>query len=932
MTLQTFLSPRSVSAPARGGVAAIWRWIGGGWRNRADRPFALRALSVKAQRSGHRLIAASRYFDPDWYRDTYPDVAKSREDPILHYLRLGAAEGRDPSELFSTGWYLHQNTDVAKAGINPLLHFLKSGEREGRSPQARRMPAAVASGRPADGAVLDAAAAQASDTLEVASRRFDVAGAFLLELRVGLVTEDRSTSSVQVQIEFRDENDDVLPAAFSRAEWSAAHATLLVLPQVCLDEDSRPLCCSTRFLSPPYGTKSISVAIPLSPQVRLDRIECTPVDISGSCDLILDGTEQYERARRKFLRHSLKRLGIKVDEVGLKADARSSLDSLRVVVDARNRNCDVDWRGLLEAYSPQRDMAWSYDRERRMKTMPSAVVATICGDRLSSILSKHFTVVRLTDDEWKDRLAWTGASMIVIETIPSDVLGDWNQALLGLDGAVSEKLRSLLAWAGKKRLPVVAYVTASTAETGCYRELLAAANHVIVESCRDDETPLEAAGVREHRVLPSFERRLAGPAPVSERPLEGTGIVFANASDLYQLPAVASVVSGLPVTATLITEATFDIYRVSQEEYGIARHFVTGSLQYRQLLHVWRCAAVAVFCEDTLVTKERQAQMVLDALGCGAVPIFVGDSRTLGNASRAVLQVHDRVELADLLAFMTEPMARELAWLRLYRDAVATMSFERSTLPILARVLDRAPPAEPKALCVLASKRPARIRQFIQEFAKQTYRNKELVVVLNCEPSPEVEAIVGSDLPPGVQVKCVGATPNIGWCLNLAINSAECDYWFKMDDDDHYGPNYLADLINQMVASGADAGGKPPFVVHLNELSITLLRRAQLNRGRRFLKFREYACGATICGRKGFVSRFSYRTRHTNDTEWNEYMHVRGGTVYLADAYNFAVARSDNLEDHTWKAPNSWFLSKDFLDRNDALVTKVGHPLQHVSC
>jgi hypothetical protein len=61
-------------------------------------------------------------------------------------------------------------------------------------------------------------------------------------------------------------------------------------------------------------------------------------------------------------------------------------------------------------------------------------------------------------------------------------------------------------------------------------------------------------------------------------------------------------------------------------------------------------------------------------------------------------------------------------------------------------------------------------------------------------------------------------------------------------------------------------------------------------------------------------------------------MHIRGGTVYLADAYNFAIARSDNLEDHTWKAPNSWFLTKDFLDRNDALVMRVGHPLQHISC
>lgn len=73
-------------------------------------------------------------FDGDYYRETYPDVAESGDDPFEHYLRQGWAEGRNPAPLFHTEYYLEQNPDVAQAGINPLLHFVTDGAQEGRDP------------------------------------------------------------------------------------------------------------------------------------------------------------------------------------------------------------------------------------------------------------------------------------------------------------------------------------------------------------------------------------------------------------------------------------------------------------------------------------------------------------------------------------------------------------------------------------------------------------------------------------------------------------------------------------------------------------------------------------------------------------------------------------------------------------------------------
>lgn len=92
-----------------------------------------RRLRAKETKKNGQLMHQSNYFDPDWYLETYPDVAASPNDPATHYLIFGAVEGRDPSPRFSTRAYSEQYLDVAVSGINPLIHFLTVGINEGRS-------------------------------------------------------------------------------------------------------------------------------------------------------------------------------------------------------------------------------------------------------------------------------------------------------------------------------------------------------------------------------------------------------------------------------------------------------------------------------------------------------------------------------------------------------------------------------------------------------------------------------------------------------------------------------------------------------------------------------------------------------------------------------------------------------------------------------
>ena len=73
----------------------------------------------------YQFIRRSGLFDPVFYLLYSPDVRRADIDPLMHYIKHGWKEGRDPSRSFSTSFYLDKYPDVRSAKINPLLPEIK---------------------------------------------------------------------------------------------------------------------------------------------------------------------------------------------------------------------------------------------------------------------------------------------------------------------------------------------------------------------------------------------------------------------------------------------------------------------------------------------------------------------------------------------------------------------------------------------------------------------------------------------------------------------------------------------------------------------------------------------------------------------------------------------------------------------------------------
>ncbi|WP_374469841.1 glycosyltransferase family 4 protein [Phenylobacterium sp.] len=102
----------------------------------------------RARRPGSRLSALQDFlfegaaagrdphplFDLRHYVGQCEAVARTGENPLVHYLREGWRERLDPHPLFANAWYLGHAPGAAEAGVAPLLHYVTRGAAAGADP------------------------------------------------------------------------------------------------------------------------------------------------------------------------------------------------------------------------------------------------------------------------------------------------------------------------------------------------------------------------------------------------------------------------------------------------------------------------------------------------------------------------------------------------------------------------------------------------------------------------------------------------------------------------------------------------------------------------------------------------------------------------------------------------------------------------------
>ena len=133
-TMEHSLSWR-VTRPIRSAKFLVWRFGVSGYRWLRRHVPALGSRLFRLRQSFKwrheiQLLQKSELFDPAYYETHYPDYRQSGLSAIVHYLAIGALEGRNPSARFDTYGYLEAHPEIDAYRTNPLVHLLQSGAPE----------------------------------------------------------------------------------------------------------------------------------------------------------------------------------------------------------------------------------------------------------------------------------------------------------------------------------------------------------------------------------------------------------------------------------------------------------------------------------------------------------------------------------------------------------------------------------------------------------------------------------------------------------------------------------------------------------------------------------------------------------------------------------------------------------------------------------
>ena len=206
-------------------------------------------------------------------------------------------------------------------------------------------------------------------------------------------------------------------------------------------------------------------------------------------------------------------------------------------------------------------------------------------------------------------------------------------------------------------------------------------------------------------------------------------------------------------------------------------------------------------------------------------------------------------------------------------------------------------------LCV--TNRPHLLDALLDGVARQSHPITELVIVTNAAAFDDVDVAAaattrGRDLPP-VTVLERAPSVSLGACLNAAIDATDARFVAKFDDDDVYGPHYLADSMRAHAYAGAAVVGKHTYYAYLAEQDRTVLR----------FPTHEFSYSSTLAGGTLVIDRDrigSVRFADVSIGEDRAFIAAclrRGAATFSADRFSFTQTRSG---DNTWNVDLERFL------------------------
>ncbi|MDR5658452.1 glycosyltransferase family A protein [Serpentinicella sp. ANB-PHB4] len=205
--------------------------------------------------------------------------------------------------------------------------------------------------------------------------------------------------------------------------------------------------------------------------------------------------------------------------------------------------------------------------------------------------------------------------------------------------------------------------------------------------------------------------------------------------------------------------------------------------------------------------------------------------------------------------------------------------------------------SQPFVSIITPTMRDQHMDQVFNNFDRQYYKNKELIIVLNKNTMELDKWQQKAKKYPNVRVYQIDESASLGACKNFALEKAKYDYIAHFDDDDYYSPFYLINSMNCFKKVDTDIVGKATTYIYFARNGVLALYQPSLQN-----RFFRHVPDATLVYKKDITKKLKFNDiTLAVETDFQKRCIAEGFKIYSGDKYDFVICRSAQKGHHTWQ-------------------------------
>lgn len=208
----------------------------------------------------------------------------------------------------------------------------------------------------------------------------------------------------------------------------------------------------------------------------------------------------------------------------------------------------------------------------------------------------------------------------------------------------------------------------------------------------------------------------------------------------------------------------------------------------------------------------------------------------------------------------------------------------------------------PLITTITCTNKPHLIENILDNFERQNYQNRELILVLNNNSIQLAGVLDKTEKLENIKVYNIDENITLGKCKNKAIIDSKGDFIAFFDDDDYYSECYLTNAINELINRDADIVGKVCcFFYFKKNKKLTLKYKGQEN------QFIHWVNGSGMVVKRAVFNNVLFRDINLGDDKFFIEDCWKFKTKIYATGHDDCVVIRDNDEFHTWQIEDEWY-------------------------